>query len=176
MDVKNEESSGIIFAGYARTRTGKIVTTWTVRCKKCSRERTVKRRDHAKRHAGMVCKYCSNKNNHPQGELRGVRISFLRKYALQAAARGLAWNVTHDHLVDIADKQSRKCAMTGVPLCFSGDFEDITASLDRINNHVGYEKTNVQWVHKEINMMRGRMTTEQFVLRCRQVAESATQP
>lgn len=163
--------SNVCFIGYATSKSGKTVTLWEVQCLKCKRKRTVKRADHAKSHASKVCKFCSNKNNHPQGEYRGIRISFIEKYRLQGLARGKLWNLSHDDVANQADKQNRKCALSGIDLCFVGDFKDITASLDRINNEIGYEVGNIQWVHKDINMMRGQLSIEKFLSLCKSISE-----
>jgi hypothetical protein len=42
--------------------------------------------------------------------------------------------------------------------------------LDRIDNQRGYEKDNIQWIHKALNLMRGDMPIEDFVDACRRVA------
>jgi hypothetical protein len=42
-----------------------------------------------------------------------------------------------------------------------------TASLDRIDNKIGYEVGNVHWVHKEVNMAKGSMSHGDFLSLCR---------
>jgi hypothetical protein len=156
--------------GNTTTRSGKIVSLWEVSCLTCGRKRNVKRADHAKSHASKECKFCSNRKNNPQGNHRGMRISFLDKYKLQGQSRNKKWGLTHDQLADIADEQGRVCALTGLDLVFSGDFSEITASLDRIDNGKDYVPSNVQWVHKELNMMRGSLTVDRFKELCAYVA------
>lgn len=39
----------------------------------------------------------------------------------------------------------------------------MSRSLDRINNDKGYVRDNVQWVHKDINFMKGKLTNETFL-------------
>lgn len=70
-------------------------------------------------------------------------------------------------------KQNKKCALTGDIIyfptrCWS---RDGTASLDRIDSSKGYTKENVQWVHKDINMMKQEYTTEVFLGWCKKVVE-----
>ena len=164
-------SKNIKYVGNTKTKSGKIVSQWEVKCISCPRTRLIKRQDHAKSHAIKPCKWCSNRNNHPQGNYRNIRISFLKKYELSALSRNKNWEVTLDDLADIADKQNKKCAFTGLDLIFTGDFNDITASLDRIDNSKGYENNNLQWVHKKINIMRGQLTIEDFTNLCKLVAD-----
>lgn len=172
MKVTSNMPENVTFVGYAQSKTGKVLTLWEVECLKCGRKRNVKRADHAKSHAGKICKFCSNKKNHPQGEHRGIRISFIEKFRLQGASRNKQWNLSYDDVADQADRQNRKCALSGTDLIFSGDFNTITASLDRIDNSKGYESGNVQWVHKHINMMRGTLPIETFKKLCKQVTNN----
>jgi len=171
MNITSDMPSNVVFSGYAQTKSGKTVTEWEVKCVNCGRIRKIKRADHARGHAEKPCKYCSNKNNHPQGNHRGIRISFAKKYELHANARSKSWNISLDDMADVADEQKRKCALSGIKLIFFGDFDKITASLDRIDNSKGYLRSNIQWVHKDINMMKGMLTMEQFVNLCKAVAD-----
>lgn len=157
------------FAGYAQSKSGKTLTLWEVECLQCSRKRKIKRADHAKSHAEKSCKFCSNKQNHPQGDTRGIRTSFFNKYGLGAKSRSLSWDITIDDAADLAEAQSYRCALSGVLLVFNGNFNQITASLDRIDNARGYEVDNIQWVHKDINMMRGTLSIDRFVELCKSV-------
>jgi hypothetical protein len=45
-----------------------------------------------------------------------------------------------------------------------------TASLDRINNKLGYVKGNVHWVHKDINLMKQCFDLDHFVKMCELVS------
>ena len=64
-------------------------------------------------------------------------------------------------------EQGGKCALTGIPLTFH---PERTASLDRIDNELGYERGNIQWLHKDINWMKGTFSPERFIELCRLVA------
>lgn len=156
--------------GRATTKHGKFEFAFEVCCIKCNRIRIVKRRQHAIGMSCKPCKKCSNKNNHPAGEQFGIRLSFFRKYKVNAEMRSKPWNITIEDAGNTLINQNNKCALSGIPLISSGDFKDITASLDRIDNSIGYEKDNIQWVHKEINMMRGTLTIERFIEICKSVA------
>ena len=54
--------------------------------------------------------------------------------------------------------------MTGMHI--SLEYKEQTASFDRIDNSKGYEVGNIQWVHKEINMMRGTLSVDRFIELC----------
>ena len=48
-----------------------------------------------------------------------------------------------------------------------------TASLDRLDNTKGYEVGNFQWVHKDINQIRGSLSIPDFMHWCKLIAEKA---
>jgi hypothetical protein len=87
-----------------------------------------------------------------------------------------------EFLWDLFLKQNKKCAISGIDIVLNtrwseqnkGKFTEIiqTASLDRIDNSKGYTKNNVQWVHKDINFMRGGLAVNDFVFFCKKVAEN----
>jgi hypothetical protein len=78
-------------------------------------------------------------------------------------------------LWDLYLKQERICALTGLPIKL-GTVNEISASLDRIDSTRGYTLDNVQWVHKDINRMKGDLTPERFLELCQLVAAKNHQP
>lgn len=54
--------------------------------------------------------------------------------------------------------QKGRCALSGLRI----SFEEKTASLDRKDSSLGYLKTNVQWVHKDVNLMKNHFSDERF--------------
>jgi hypothetical protein len=70
---------------------------------------------------------------------------------------------------DLFIKQNRKCALTGIDLKLGNKNRDITASLDRIDSNTGYIEENVQWVYKDINIMKNMFDQNYFIELCRLV-------
>lgn len=106
-------------------------------------------------------------------EIQGSYISGLK---CRAKDRKIYWNITNKELWDKFIEQERKCAYTGIILTLAKNNEDhkkgnYTASIDRIDSSKGYEKDNVQWVHKRINIMKGNMSEEEFIEWCKLVSE-----
>jgi hypothetical protein len=68
--------------------------------------------------------------------------------------------------------QNRKCALSGLNLDMGhlGNTRTRTASLDRIDNSVGYLPTNIQWLHKDINRMKNVYDQAYFILLCKSIA------
>lgn len=86
----------------------------------------------------------------------------------------IEFNITIEDAWNQFIKQDGKCALTGVELVLyiKNCNENLpTASLDRIDNNKGYTVDNIQWVHKEINMMKNTHTQEKFIDWCKKVAK-----
>ena len=91
-----------------------------------------------------------------------------------AKSRGIPFEITIEYGWELFLSQGRKCALSGVPLVFAekvGKYTDKTASLDRIDSRYGYIKGNVQWVHKDLNFMKHKHSTNTFVEWCRKVVD-----
>lgn len=94
-----------------------------------------------------------------------------------ATARGLTFALTLEEAWDQFTRQAGRCALTGLPLDFVRNYaknstQQQTASLDRIDATLSYNPDNIQWVHKEINRMRGRLSVSDFIQWCRLVSQS----
>ncbi len=66
--------------------------------------------------------------------------------------------------------QGYRCAISGVELKVVRNGTQ-TASLDRIDSSKGYTRENIQWLHKDVNLMKRNMTDENFVQWCKVIAE-----
>lgn len=73
-------------------------------------------------------------------------------------------DITVEYIADLLDNQKNKCKLSGLPISTKAG----TASLDRIDSSKGYLVGNVQWLHKDINMMK-RHYTEEYL--CKNVCE-----
>jgi hypothetical protein len=73
-------------------------------------------------------------------------------------------------------RQNKQCKLSGVDIVFaetSRGFQNgyTTASLDRIDNFKGYIKGNVQWVHKDVNLMKQKMSQQELIKWCKLIAK-----
>ena len=89
---------------------------------------------------------------------------------MSATHRSLEWNITIEDVALILSEQLSLCALSGMEISAKGDLKKITASIDRIDNSIGYTKDNIQLVHKKINMMRGTLTVEEFIDFCKSIS------
>ena len=97
------------------------------------------------------------------GEISGKRWSSIR---IHAENRSLEFEITSSQAWELFKRQNGRCALTGAKITHGVD-----ASLDRIDNNIGYVSGNIQWVHKDINWMKGSFTTDRFVELCQMVAK-----
>lgn len=88
-----------------------------------------------------------------------------------AKIRNIQFSITIEEAWDLFEKQGRKCALSDLPL--SLEFSSAkngpipTASLDRIDNSKGYVLENLQWLHKDVNLMKLTHNQEYFIELCR---------
>lgn len=94
-------------------------------------------------------------------------------YKVGAKIRGLAFTVSIKYLWKLYLDQDKKCALTGWDISFpptSLRRTEGTASPDRIDNSKGYIKGNIQWVHKDINLLKARFGQDHLIRMCKAIA------
>lgn len=124
------------------------------------------------------CRLCRNKECSLRfwkgcGDIPHVHFSSIER---QAKTRNLEFNITIEDMWDLFLKQDRKCALSGVDLNFVRKKKIkqsiySTASLDRIDSSKGYTKDNVQWIHKDVNIMKNKYDQKDFIKYCKLIAE-----
>jgi hypothetical protein len=121
------------------------------------------------------CKACSNKHvdNCHRGWHRGIRISWFNQFKAGAELRGLIWNLSLDDLADLYEEQKQRCALTDLDIAFPlvGHPQKALASIDRIDSNVGYTIENIQWVHKDVNLMKQNLSEDILLKLCKQIVE-----
>lgn len=104
-------------------------------------------------------------------EISGSYWSRLKKGALN---RNLDFNITIEQAWEVFEIQERKCRLSGRPLWFGKTYREAattTASLDRIDSTKPYTYDNIQWIHKDINVMKMAFGESYFIDTCKQIAE-----
>lgn len=95
----------------------------------------------------------------------------------KAKSRNLEFAITKEDAWQQYLKQNKKCVLTGQEIKFSKfsskNRNDRTASLDRIDSSKGYTIDNIQWIHKDINILKMNLPEEKFIRLCICVAEFA---
>ena len=91
-----------------------------------------------------------------------------------AKIRNIKLDITKEYAWELFLKQNKKCALTGQDLYLSPFHKErnkVTASLDRIDSDKGYTIENVQWIHKDINIMKNNLSEKKFKELCKLVIE-----
>lgn len=113
----------------------------------------------------LKCYHKNKRGQHRTGhmEIPGKFFSSARNNAVRRRGRSLEFSVTIEDLWSQFTKQGRRCALSGVELFFGNTIELGTASLDRIDSSKGYTVDNIQFLHKEVNIMKQDMLDEQLL-------------
>lgn len=87
-------------------------------------------------------------------------------------------NLTVQYLKQLWEKQNGICPLSGQKLILPKDSDGwieylpINASLDRINNNLGYMQGNVRFISVMANLARQSFTDEQLIEFCKAVAHT----
>lgn len=90
------------------------------------------------------------------------------KFKNAAESRGIGWQLSVDEMFSGFNE---KCALTGWPISIA--FSNQTASLDRVDSKQAYTVSNIQWVHKMVNMCKNKYSLNKFIDLCIAVADKS---
>ena len=118
-----------------------------------------------------VCKACHTlKNNLRNSQSPKKFLNHLHAHLKYAREKTMDWDLAQEDLHDIWDSQQGQCAVTGVYMTWKkGGGSSFNVSIDRIIADGPYIKTNIQLVCYRINMMKHRMSENDFYWWCKNV-------
>lgn len=102
-----------------------------------------------------------------------IATSRWNRYIDRAVRAGFEFTISIENAWGIFIKQNKKCALSGIDIYFAKKVKDCkgtTASLDRVDSLKGYVDGNIQWVHKDVNMMKYVYDNEYFIDMCKKIA------
>jgi len=155
---------------------------WEVECK-CGFKRFIQPSTLFGKNSPKSCRKCNGGskrgNNSPHWKgVEEVPYSVLSKIRNTLnRSRVLECSISIDDLESQWVKQGGRCALSGIPLCFSEvqytnpSKERGNASVDRIDSSVGYVSDNIQFVDKRINIMKQDMDQKEFIDLCKKISE-----
>jgi hypothetical protein len=178
-DLTRKRFGKLIVTGYQgreQTSGGLWKYLWKCKCD-CGKE-TVVRRQHLIGGYQISCGCMLNrsgKNSALFTGYEGISGKFYGslKRGDSRRKKKLIFNVSIKYLWDLYLKQDKKCVLTGFDLFFDEPGrkgKHRNASLDRIDSNKGYIEGNIQWVHKDINMMKKDYDENYFIEMCKKVA------
>lgn len=180
---KRKRGGGIYLVDLTNQRFGKYTvlyragrvnnqTRWVVKCD-CGNVREVYKQT-LKDGTAKSCGKChARKNWKGCGEISGNYWSCIRQGAIR---RKIPFDLPIQYGWSLYLKQKKKCAISGLDIHFINGYSfngkgGQTASLDRIDSTKGYVESNVQWVHKAVNVMKWNMTEDYFFKVCKAIVE-----
>ena len=98
-----------------------------------------------------------------------------------ARKRGLEFSITMEYCWDLFLKQKGKCALSGLEIHFEKNTvhnkkvdnrSERSCSLDRIDSSKGYVENNLQWVHKDVNMIKNKFEEGYFLTLCNLIVQN----
>lgn len=110
-----------------------------------------------------------------------IYCSFWKNIIHNADKRSINFQLTKQDLIDLYNKQQGRCAISNHNInlpsfCKEYRFRNFTASLDRIDNSIGYQVDNIQWVHKKINQSRKNLDLQYYKDLCQKVVFNLQSP
>ena len=88
-----------------------------------------------------------------------------------AKNRSIEFLITPEEAYSVWINQNGLCALSGIELNLKTIYE-ITASLDRIDSSLGYTIDNIQWIHKQINIMKNVYSNSDLIDICYKIVET----
>lgn len=135
---------------------------WLCRCE-CGKE-TILYGNSLTHNRSTQCHKCASWKG--CGEVSGYYWTQLKNGAKK---RNIKFDIQIEEAWDLFLQQDKKCALSGLDLIFAPSHRKMstqTASLDRIDSSLGYTSDNIQWVHKEINSLKGSLAEDRLVELC----------
>jgi len=114
---------------------------------------------------------CGCKKNPRPNNFKGyeqITGTYWARIQKQAKDRNYVFEITMQDVWNLYIKQNKKCALSGLEI----DFHNRTASIDRINNSIGYKTSNIQIVHKDINHMKANFMQDYFINLCKKIIQN----
>lgn len=167
-----------------RDEGGHYRTYWVCECV-CGK--TIERRDD-QIYSGKVmscgCKHPSKEVGRLSHNWKGherLSGSYFNEVKTRANKRKTVFDLSVEQAWQQFEIQNGVCALTGVPLSFEekrclSHRDEQTASLDRIDSCAGYTANNIQWVHKDVNLMKNHFSMDYFIHTCRLIVEHVGPP
>ena len=121
------------------------------------------------------CEAHPSKSNHKSWRgYEEIPLDFFTTTKRNAELRNIEFNITIEYLWELFLLQDRKCALSGRELKFgriSKDRKGKNVSVDRIDSTKGYVYGNIQWIDKQINIMKNKLDENEFLSLCNEIVK-----
>lgn len=144
---------------------------WVAECQKCGFKKEIAGWKFRNQKA-IICNKCGKHHNFTGfGDISG---RYWWNLSRGAQSRGIKFNISIEEAWNLFIKQKGYCALSGLPITLKYNYKDPTAktaSLDRINSNENYTIDNIQWVHKNINKLKSKLSNEELIRLCTIIAD-----
>lgn len=152
---------------HSRTKNGEAV--WLCQCDCGTKQPVVA--GNLTSNGSRQCLQCSFIKNYKD---KTIPTPVWKTITANAARRNKKFLISRKFAYELFEQQQGVCAISGLPIRFADSNKDYvagnqTASLDRIDSTKNYTRTNVQWVHKNVNLMKNNMTEVEFLNYCKSI-------
>lgn len=147
---------------------------WICKCE-CGKIVKFKGSELRKNRTSCGCSAVKGSNNTNWTGLFDISGRYWNNIQNGAKLRGHEFKLSKEYMWDMYLQQGARCAISGLPIQFRNDgslVQEQTASIDRIDNSLGYVKGNVHWVHLKVNLMKQKLTMEEFLFLCRAITDN----
>lgn len=173
--MKRSELTGLTFGRLTVVGLSEVSrnghTRWHVKCE-CGTEKTTLG-THLLQGKTISCG-CAMRENGKRNwkggeEVSATYFSSLKRGALGEKSRNpIDFKITLEYIDQLYKNQKGLCNYSKMPISIRAR----TASLDRIDSSQGYIEGNVQWLHKDVNMMKRHYTEDYFLELCKKIGEA----
>lgn len=87
----------------------------------------------------------------------------------EARQNGILCNIDGDYLIELYERQHRRCALTGVEMDVLASHGSNNLSIDRIDPNGGYKKATFSWSTWRANVSKSNMSINDFAEFCKLV-------
>jgi len=112
------------------------------------------------------CQKNRSKDGHPNWKGGSLFFPISKYNKLKRNTKYFDFNVSYDDLIILAENQDYKCNLSGMQLTCDN------FSIDRIDSSRGYDISNIQYIHKDINIMKNSYSNEYFMWICKLICEN----
>jgi len=124
------------------------------------------------------CLECNNtrkKDENPTWKgFENISGKYYGRIKRSAEKRNIVFDVEIEYFNKLLVEQNFKCKLSGLEISFSHSKKDnyhATASIDRIDSNKGYVKDNLQWINKDVNLMKNHFNQDYFLEICERITK-----
>jgi hypothetical protein len=133
-------------------------TFWRCECE-CGNIKSVSNSTFQKKES-FICKECFDKKD-VVNNIMGTTFNNIKANAFY---RKNEFNISKEYIDYLYETQNRRCAISNLEISLRSRYLDKqTASLDRIDSKQGYIEGNVEWLHKDVNIMKWDLNKQVFL-------------